>query len=202
MNRLGLSALVCAAAAILLGSQAPAATLSPNWTKCVNEGQVYTSDQAIQACTALIDSGAETRHNTGIAYSNRCIAYKDKGEYDRAIVDCNKALSIDPRDDHAYNDRGAAYYLKDNYDQAITDYSQAIRLNPKFIDPWHNRGMAYAAKGDLDTAIADYNHALTIDPRDAVALYSRGLAKHRQGDQAGGDADIAAAKKINPRIGE
>ena len=170
--------------------------------RCVNKQSAYTPAQQISACTEAIASGRWSGSGVAWAYTNRCIGYKDKGEYDRAIEDCNRSIDLDPRDQFAYNSRGAAYYFKKDYDQSIADYNQASRINPRFIDPVHNAGLSYAAKGDYDTAIALYNKALRIDPRDATALYGRGVAKQHLGDEDGGDADIAAAREIDPNIGK
>ncbi len=169
---------------------------------CVNRNQQFSLDEQVSGCTASIQSGRWSGKNLAWAYGNRCIAYKDKKQYDRAMADCNQAIALDPRDDHAYNTRGAIYHLTEKYDQAIAEYSKAIRINPHFVDPFHNRGMSYAAKGDLDTAIADYNAALRINPQDALALYERGIAKQKKGDETGGQEDIDAAKRIDPKMGE
>ena len=181
----------------------PAAAFTQRDTDaCVNKTNSFSKDAQIKGCTEAIRSGRWSGKDLSWAYANRCIAHKDKEEYDRAMVDCNQALTLDPRNDHAYNTRGAIYHLTKKYDQAIEEYSKAIRLNANFVDPVHNRGMSYAAKGDYDTAIADYNAALRINSRDALALYERGIAKQHTGDPAGGEADIAAAKQIDPHIGD
>lgn len=167
---------------------------------CVNKSNEYAKDLQINGCTASIQSGKWSGKNLSWAFGNRCIAYKDKGQYSRALQDCKQALALNPNNDHVHNSLGAIYHLTKKYDQAIEEYSTVIRLNPKTIDAWHNRGMSYAAKGDLDTAITDYNAALRIDPRDAVALYARGTARQKKGDKAGGQQDIDAAKQIKPNI--
>jgi tetratricopeptide (TPR) repeat protein len=197
---------VLAAAAMTLAAAlpvTPAAAVTQNEIDaCVNRNHNFSLDQQVNGCTESIRSGRWSGKNLAWAYGNRCIAYKDKEQYERAMVDCNRAIELDPRDDHAYNTRGAIYHLTKKYDQAIEQYSIAIRINPNFIDPVHNRGMSYAAKGDYDTAIADYNAALRINARDALALYERGIAKQHIGDEAGGQADIDAAKQIDPHIAD
>jgi tetratricopeptide (TPR) repeat protein len=169
---------------------------------CVNRNGKFSLDDQINGCTESIRSGRWKDKDLAWAYGDRCIAHKDKAQYDAALRDCNEAITLNPQDAYPHNTRGAIYHLTDKYDQAIAEYSTAIQLDPKFIDPVHNRGMSYAAKGDLERAIDDYNAALRIDPRDALALYERGLAKQKAGDKNGGNADIAAAKKINPHMGD
>jgi tetratricopeptide (TPR) repeat protein len=180
----------------------PAAALTQQQIDaCVNHGHQFSPDRQIEGCTASIQSGKWSGKNLSWAYANRCIAYKDKAQYDRAMVDCNQAIAFDPSNDHAYNTRGIIYHMTKRYDQAIAEYSRAIKLNQTLVDPFHNRGMSYAAKGDYNTAIADYNLALKVNANDALALYERGIAKEHVGDQAGGQADIDAAHRIDPHMG-
>jgi tetratricopeptide (TPR) repeat protein len=52
--------------------------------------------------------------------------------YDRAIRDCDKAVSLLKKNDElssAYCNRGNAYFVKGNYDQAIRDYKKALELH-------------------------------------------------------------------------
>ena len=65
-------------------------------------------------------------------YNNRGMAYRDKGQYDQAISDYNKALEINSKYAYAYNNRGMAYRDKGQYDQAISDYNKALEINPKY----------------------------------------------------------------------
>ncbi len=58
---------------------------------------------------------------------------KNKGEYDRAIADYDKAIALKPKYADFYNNRGIAYDKKGEYDRAIADYDKAIALNPKML---------------------------------------------------------------------
>lgn len=64
--------------------------------------------------------------------------YVHKGEYDRAISDCNKALDINTKLAEAYYIRSVACYHKKEYDKAWEDLYKAQglghRVNVKFLD--------------------------------------------------------------------
>jgi tetratricopeptide (TPR) repeat protein len=111
-------------------------------------------DAQIAACTRQIGSGHFWGHDLAIVHYNRGIAWRAKGELDRAIADYDQALRLDAKDEHAYVNRGAAWSDKGDLDRAIADYTEAIRLNPEDADPYVNRGVAWKAKGELDRAIA------------------------------------------------
>jgi Flp pilus assembly protein TadD len=62
------------------------------------------------------------------AYRNRGITYGERGQYDQAISDFNKAIEINPRDAYAYNNRGTAYMKSGNKEKACSDWKRACEL--------------------------------------------------------------------------
>ena len=92
-------------------------------------------------------------------YNNRGMAYRDKGQYDQAISDYNKALGINPRYAYAYNNRGIAYGDKGQYDQAISDFNKALEVNPRYAEAYNNRGRAYYLKGEYGKSWEDIKKA-------------------------------------------
>jgi lipoprotein NlpI len=60
-------------------------------------GAANNPDEALPYCTAAIDSGQLSTENLAATYSNRGIAYKKKGDLDRAIQNYDRALHLSPR---------------------------------------------------------------------------------------------------------
>ena len=56
----------------------------------------------------------------------------DKGKYDDAIEDYDKAIALAPNDAIAYYNRGVAYYEKGDKEQAIADFRKALEINPSY----------------------------------------------------------------------
>lgn len=154
-----------------------------------------TDAETIQGCDAVIRWARESTRDAAAAFYNRGIAYRNRGQLDRALDDYDQALRLRPAFADAWNDRGVAERLKGNNERAIADFSEAIRLNPDYAAAWFNRGGAWASIGRLDLAIADFNRTLALEPGDADALLARGEVRRLAGDVAGGDADIAAARQ-------
>jgi tetratricopeptide (TPR) repeat protein len=114
----------------------------------------------------------------GAAYNNIGMAYRSKGEYDRAIEYYQKALKIDlkklgpehPNVAALYNNIGLAYGSKGEYDRAIEYYQKALKIDLKKLGPEHpgtarvynNIGEAYDSKGEYDRAIEYFQKALKI----------------------------------------
>ena len=82
------------------------------------------------------------RRRQALAYYNRGNAFREKGEYDRAIQDYNQALTLKPNLDPAYYNRGIAYARKGEYRQAESDFSKALKLG-------YNRDMVEARLAEL-----------------------------------------------------
>ena len=66
-------------------------------------------EASIIDCTRSINSGKWKGRYLAAFYSNRAVAYRDKGDNDRAIADLNEAIRLDPKLVMAFNNRGAAY---------------------------------------------------------------------------------------------
>ncbi len=60
---------------------------------------------AIDYYTRCIDAGGLTAEDLANTYSNRGVAQYHKGEYDRATLDFDAALALDPGDAEAYYNR-------------------------------------------------------------------------------------------------
>ena len=91
----------------------------------------------LTAMVLLLAAGCATKLtdlNDADAYLKRGIAYAEKGQYDQAISDLNKALEINPRYAKAYVNRGSTYFKKGQYDKAWEDVYKVQDLGLK-IDP-------------------------------------------------------------------
>jgi tetratricopeptide (TPR) repeat protein len=79
--------------------------------------------------------------------------------YEEAIRDLNKAISLDSCSSKAYNARAAVYFNTLNYPMALDDYSRAIRFNPNFGSAFRLRGVVKVTTGDTTGAMEDWKEA-------------------------------------------
>ncbi len=86
-----------------------------------------------------------------------------KGEYDKAVSDFDKALSINPKNADAFRNRGLAWLRKGDRDKAIADFTKSLGIDPKSAWAYTNRGLAWWRKGEYDKALPDYLKAVEID---------------------------------------
>jgi lipoprotein NlpI len=161
------------------------------------------ADDAIAACTEIIDGGAQTgtrvmpARNLAAAYTLRGAAYSRKRDYDRALQDLDSALKANPKYAVALANRGNVYTARGEFDRAIDDFTQAIALDPKLTRAYANRGNAYFGKQDDARAIADYDKALALEPLPRT-LRNRGNAAFLLGRYSEAAQDFRRALAMEP----
>ena len=65
------------------------------------------------------------------AFYNRGLAWRNKGDLDRAVADFDQAIKLDPKYVAALYNRGNVFFVKKDFDRAIADYDLAIKLEPE-----------------------------------------------------------------------
>ncbi len=178
-------------------TQITQADFSQNIRRCDSDDT--HPDIRIAACTRNIQSGRFTGRNLAVAFTNRGLAYKRKGQWDRAIADYSEAIRLKSDDAEVFNNRGNAYFHKGQLDRAIKDYDDAIRLQPDLAEAFSNRGNVYRKKGRFDRAIKDYDDAIRFKPDNAQVFADRGLAYEKKGEPSQALLDFEKAYALGFR---
>ena len=126
-------------------------------------------------------------------------SYYDSGDYANAILECNRAIELNGRNDQAYFQRGEAYYAMKDYKNAILDFSSAIELKP-FKGRYRRRGLAYYHQGEYEEAIADYSRAIELDPSYKYAYNNRGSAYEALKEYGKAVADYSRAIELDSKF--
>ena len=82
--------------------------------------------------------------------------YYQAGEYDEAIAEFKKAISINPNNESAYNGLGGVYHQAGEYDEAIAEFKKAISVNPNSLRAYNGLGLVYSEQGKYDLAVRFY----------------------------------------------
>jgi serine/threonine-protein kinase len=91
---------------------------------------------------------------------------------ERAFVEIEKALALDPNLAEAYQQKGVLIWTKTNgfpHEAAVRLHKKAAALKPSFVDPHGALGAIYMHVGLLDRALAEFDTALTLDPTTTYA---------------------------------
>jgi len=95
-----------------------------------NEGNDFMRVEKFNEAIASYTSAIDLDPNNAIYYSNRAAAYAKLKDNKNSILDCEKALRIDPQYSKAYGRMGFAHFNDGNYEKAVAAYENALSLDP------------------------------------------------------------------------
>src|SRR5438477_630609 len=72
-----------------------------------------------------------------------------RGDFDGAIPDFNRAIELDPKFAMAFSNRAGAKSGRGDLEGAIADCTRALELKPNNPSAYQNRAVARMHKGDL-----------------------------------------------------
>jgi tetratricopeptide (TPR) repeat protein len=128
----------------------------------------------------------------------RALINQLRKNYDNAISDLSKAITLQPDQALFYALRATVYEEKDDYDKAIIDYSRAIKLEPRNVDFLTSRGTSYKFKGEVANALADYDRVINLDPNHTPVYSARARLYVKQGDYVKAEPDLNKAVALSP----
>ena len=121
----------------------------------------------------------ELKNDWEIPYFYRAVSYQALEEFDNAMIDYSKALSINDRmTDAYYNKAKIALSRKDipnpDINKAIEDLNKALELDEKFVDAFFAMAAAYKKLGDYHKSLEYLEKLLEIEPQ---AVHAKALKK-------------------------
>ncbi len=121
-----------------------------------------------------------------IAYNNRGLVYYQTGQFDKAVADFQKAVTLRSSYIDAYSNLGMAFFKSGRLDEAIANLEKAIALDPAYYKAYNNRALVFGAMGKFDKALEDYNRVIVLQPSSPQAYYNPGILHAQAGlfDQA------------------
>ncbi|HUD25341.1 MAG TPA: tetratricopeptide repeat protein [Burkholderiaceae bacterium] len=143
------------------------------------------------------------------ALNNRGDAYFRMKDFEHAIRDYDRAITLDPYFAMAYNARcWMRATANRDLGAALADCDYALRLQPDDPRSLDSRAFVHFRMGQFEQAVADASAslehatgpALKLGARAAGTFYVRGLAKRRLGDLTGADADLASARGLDSQV--
>ena len=83
-----------------------------------------------------------------MAWYSRGIVLLADGNYDEAIIACDRAIELDPKNIHAWLIKGNALKALGTHKRAVHAYSKAIEFDPQNLGAWNQKGSALRYLGD------------------------------------------------------
>ncbi len=125
-----------------------------------------------------------------------------KGNYQGAIADYDRALSMNPNFGEVYFRRGLARSLIKDWRGAESDYTQAISIKPGHAEAYLHRGGIRNILNNWQGAKSDFDIVLAFSPNNLAAYIGRGVARCELDDYRGGLQDYNRAIALNSTYAE
>jgi tetratricopeptide (TPR) repeat protein len=136
--------------------------------------------------------------NNDKGYQNRAVVFYDKGMFDQALQDYNRALLIDPKNAGAYLGIGLIKQVKNDKDGAMKDFNTALSFGPLY-EGYLNRAVLKMELSDYKGALEDLNKAYQLDPLRADAFINQGTIFYQTGNYALALDNYNQALQLSPQ---
>lgn len=154
----------------------------------------YAEAESMQRKAVSLNWSNPTPHN------NLGRALQHQNRLDEAIVQFQRALSINPRWAVAHDNLGIALSEKaGSLDGAIAEYRRAIELDRRYSQPHNNLGLAFYRQGKVVDAITEYQRSIALDPKSAIPHNNLGMALYHEGKTEEAIAEFHRALEIDAK---
>ena len=106
-----------------------------------------------------------------MAYNNRSSLWNLFREYNKAIDDSNKTISLAPSQANPYSHRAFALCETGKLEEALSDVNKSIELNDQYPRAYCYRAYILYKMGKLDEAIDDTAKCISIHPEEIPDVY-------------------------------
>ena len=142
-----------------------------------NRGIQYRRMGNLGASIEDLQAACGLKKDKPSAYNNLALSQFENEEFDAAINNYDKAITLCKSAVH-YNNRGLAHYHMNDLKAAEADFNEAMTIDPHDPTIYFNRGNVYLNQdpASFERAHEDYEHAISIAPNNAKLWHSKGLA--------------------------
>ncbi|ACT56909.1 tetratricopeptide repeat protein [Candidatus Liberibacter asiaticus] len=135
-------------------------------------------------------------------YNVRGVVYGMNGDFEKALLDFQSALDLNPRYYKVYANRALIRYKMGDVPMAIRDYGTALKINPDYDVAYIGRGNIYRDErySDLQKAFADFDRAIQLKTSDGRAWYGRALVYQMRGEYEKSIEDFSQAISLYSSI--
>jgi tetratricopeptide (TPR) repeat protein len=153
---------------------------------------------AIDLYSQVLSSAELAPKERRTAYIGRGVAHGNIGEFEAAIADFSRAITLDPNLSDAYYDRALVESDVGRYAAALSDFAAIASAASSYPSYYYYRGYVHFENNDYEQAISDLSTASLTMGQDASVYYHRAKAYDAKGDRQSAIADFSAAIRLKP----
>jgi tetratricopeptide (TPR) repeat protein len=145
------------------------------------------------------DAAVEAAPDDPATWFARGALRNEYGDYEKALEDLNKSVSLDSGNADALVHRSVAKYFLEDYTGAIQDCNKAALISPGMADVYYHRGLARMQLGDHQSAEEDFTHASELAPENPRIWFHRGWVRDELGNFEGAIQDYDLAISLDSK---
>ncbi len=132
------------------------------------------------------------------SYLNRAVAFMATGNFEGAIADAKRAVTLVPSNQAYHSTLAVAYNMAKKYKESNKEWTWVITKDPKNVQAYIGRASAEFSVNQPKLAFDDLSKSIALKP-SANAYYSRGVQYLLQRNFKNAIADYATALRYEPK---
>lgn len=113
-------------------------------------------------------------NDLALEYYNKGIAASKEENFEEAISNYKKAVTVDPEFAFAYDNMGICYRRLNKYEEAIKAYEKSLKIDPNGSMPLQNIAVAYIYKKEYKKAVKAYEKLGELQPDNPEVFFGIG----------------------------
>lgn len=157
------------------------------------------SVDAAEACTRVLKSGRLPTRQRYIGYFNRGWAYRNNGQFRKALQDFNRAISLNSGHADSYYSRSVVHYDLGDPRQSLKDLDHYHSRHKRKTIAQYKRGLMLRRLNETERAITELERAARMSPEYDKIKILLAILRSDQGDHQAALAILNEIIKRNPK---
>jgi len=134
-------------------------------------------------------------------YATYGVLLIEKGDYELANQQLEKALSLDPKNFEAYRARARAFMAQERLNEAEATYRRAIVMKPGYWAGYAELGVFYSRNGRFEEAAEQFKIVTQLTPNNAAAYRNLGAVYYYLNQSEDALKAFSRSVEIEPNYG-